>query len=62
MLNLIWLVAVILVVLWVVGMVTSTTMGGLIHGLLVLAIVDQRKTVTSGLIVEVRGLAAGQTQ
>ena len=39
MLNLIWLVAVILVVLWVAGMVTSTTMGGLIHGLLVLAIV-----------------------
>jgi len=39
MLNLIWLVAVILVVLWVLGMVTSTTMGGLIHGLLVLALV-----------------------
>ncbi|MGB8331397.1 MAG: lmo0937 family membrane protein [Polyangiales bacterium] len=39
MLNLIWLVAVILVVLWVLGLATSYTMGGLIHVLLVLAIV-----------------------
>ena len=31
--------AVILVVLWLLGMVTSTTMGGLIHALLVIAIV-----------------------
>jgi hypothetical protein len=39
MLNLFWLVAVILAVLWVLGLATSTTMGGLIHVLLVLAIV-----------------------
>jgi hypothetical protein len=39
MLNLIWLVAVVLVVLWVLGLVTNYTMGGLIHVLLVLAIV-----------------------
>lgn len=32
-------VAVILVVLWLLGFVTSYTMGGLIHGLLVVAIV-----------------------
>ena len=39
MLNLIWLVAVVLCVLWVLGLATSYTMGGLIHVLLVLAIV-----------------------
>jgi hypothetical protein len=31
--------AVILIVLWLLGLVTSYTMGGLIHALLVLAIV-----------------------
>lgn len=32
-------IAVILVVLWLLGIVTSNTMGGLIHVLLVIAIV-----------------------
>ncbi len=32
-------IAIILVVLWLLGLVTSYTMGGLIHGLLVIAIV-----------------------
>lgn len=32
-------IAIILVVLWLVGLVSSYTMGGLIHGLLVIAIV-----------------------
>ena len=32
-------IAIILVILWLVGLVTSTTMGGLIHVLLVIAIV-----------------------
>jgi hypothetical protein len=32
-------IAIILVVLWLIGLVTSTTMGGLIHVLLVIAIV-----------------------
>jgi hypothetical protein len=32
-------IAVILIVLWLLGLVTSTTMGGLIHVLLVIAIV-----------------------
>ena len=34
-----WTVAVILLVLWAVGLVTSYTMGGFIHILLVIAIV-----------------------
>jgi hypothetical protein len=34
-----WTVAVLLVVLWGLGLVTSYTMGGLIHILLVLAVV-----------------------
>ena len=32
-------IAMILLVLWVLGLVTSTTMGGFIHVLLVLAII-----------------------
>ena len=32
-------IAVVLVVLWLLGIVTSYTMGGLIHALLVIAIV-----------------------
>jgi multisubunit Na+/H+ antiporter MnhE subunit len=32
-------IAIILIVLWLVGLVSSYTMGGLIHGLLVIAIV-----------------------
>jgi hypothetical protein len=39
MLNLIWVIAVVLVVLWAVGLATTTTMGGLIHVLLVLAVI-----------------------
>jgi hypothetical protein len=34
-----WTLVVILIVLWALGMVTSYTMGGLIHLLLVIAIV-----------------------
>ena len=34
-----WTIAVILLVLWVLGLVTSYTMGGFIHVLLVIAIV-----------------------
>jgi hypothetical protein len=34
-----WTIALILVVLWVLGLVSSYTMGGFIHILLVLAIV-----------------------
>jgi hypothetical protein len=34
-----WTIVVILIVLWALGLVTSYTMGGLIHVLLVIAIV-----------------------
>ncbi|GAC1673606.1 MAG: hypothetical protein NVS9B4_28020 [Candidatus Acidiferrum sp.] len=37
--DLLWTIAVILVVLWLVGMVSSYTLGGFVHILLVLAIV-----------------------
>jgi len=34
-----WTIAVILVVLWLLGMITSYTLGGFLHLLLVLAVV-----------------------
>ena len=34
-----WTIAVVLIVLWLLGLVSSTTMGGFIHLLLVLAVV-----------------------
>ena len=34
-----WTIAVVLLVLWLLGLVTSYTMGGLIHLLIVLAVV-----------------------
>jgi hypothetical protein len=37
--DLLWTLAVILVVLWLLGLVTSYTLGGFIHILLVVAIV-----------------------
>jgi hypothetical protein len=37
--DLLWTIAVILAVLWLLGMVSSYTLGGFIHLLLVLAIV-----------------------
>lgn len=39
MLNLLWVFAAVLVILWVLGLATSYTMGGLIYGLLILAAV-----------------------
>lgn len=39
MLNLLWVVAAVCVVLWALGLATSYTMGGLIYGLLILAVV-----------------------
>ena len=35
----IWTICVVLIILWLLGMVTSYTMGGLIHILLVVAII-----------------------
>ena len=41
-------IAVILIILWLLGLVTSYTMGGLIHILLVIAIVVVLLRVISG--------------
>jgi hypothetical protein len=37
--NMLWTIFVILLVLWALGLVTAYTMGGLIHVLLVIALV-----------------------
>jgi len=37
--NMLWTIFVILLVLWLLGMVTSYTLGGFIHVLLVIAVV-----------------------
>jgi hypothetical protein len=37
--DLLWTVAVILLILWLLGLVTSYTLGGFVHILLVLAII-----------------------
>jgi hypothetical protein len=37
--DLLWTIAVILVILWLLGMVTSYTLGGFVHILLVIAII-----------------------
>jgi len=34
-----WMIAVVLIVLWALGLVTSYTMGGFIHILLVIAVI-----------------------
>jgi len=43
-----WTICVILIVLWLLGMVTSTTMGGLVHVLLVVAIIMVLVNLISG--------------
>jgi hypothetical protein len=40
MLNLLWAIAVILVVMWLLGFALHFTLGGLIHVLLVLAVIS----------------------
>jgi Family of unknown function (DUF5670) len=40
MLDLLWVVAVLLVVMWVLGFALHFTLGGLIHLLLVLAVIS----------------------
>jgi len=34
-----WTIAIILLILWVLGLVTSTTFGGLVHILIVIAVI-----------------------
>ena len=41
-------IALVLIILWLLGMVTSTTMGGLIHILIVIAIVVVLLRIISG--------------
>jgi len=41
-------IAAVLIILWLLGMVTSTTMGGLLHALIVIAIVVVLLRVISG--------------
>jgi hypothetical protein len=41
-------VAVVLIILWLLGLVTSTTMGGFIHALLVVAVVLVLVRIISG--------------
>jgi len=43
-----WTVCVVLIVLWLLGLVTGTTMGGLIHILLVIAIIVVLVRIISG--------------
>ena len=43
-----WTIVVVLIVLWLLGLVTSYTMGGLIHILLVIAIIMILVNVISG--------------
>ena len=44
----IYTIALVLIILWLLGLVTSTTMGGFIHVLLVLAVVVVLLRVISG--------------
>jgi hypothetical protein len=46
--DMLWTIAVILLVLWALGLVTSFTMGGFIHLLLVLAIIAVLVRVIQG--------------
>ena len=46
--DMLYTIAVVLLILWLLGLVTSTTMGGLIHVLLVIAIVMVLLNVISG--------------
>jgi len=46
--DMLWTIAVILMVLWVLGLLTSTTMGGAIHALLVIAVIVVLFQVISG--------------
>jgi Family of unknown function (DUF5670) len=46
--NMLYTIAVVLIILWLLGLVTSVTMGGLIHVLLVIAIIVILLRVISG--------------
>lgn len=48
MLDLLWALAAVLVVLWIVGFATHFTVGGLLHVLLVLAIASVLVRIIAG--------------
>ena len=48
MMNLLWAIAVIFFVMWIMGFALNFTMGGLIHVLLVLAIISVLVRIISG--------------
>jgi hypothetical protein len=48
MLNLLWAIAVIFLVMWVLGFALHVTLGGLIHLLLVLAIISVLIRIIAG--------------
>ncbi len=48
MMNLLWAVAAIFVVMWILGFTMNVTMGGFIHVLLVLAIVSVLMRIIMG--------------
>ena len=54
-----WTIAVVLMVLWLLGLVTSYTMGGLIHVLLVIAIIVVLLRIIQGRKVAVVESSAG---
>jgi hypothetical protein len=43
-----WTICVVLIILWLLGLITGTTMGGLVHVLLVIAIIVVLVRVISG--------------
>ena len=43
-----WTICVVLIILWLLGLVTGTTIGGLIHVLLIIAIIVVLVRVISG--------------
>lgn len=55
-----WVILALLVLIWLVGTFTSHTMGGLIHGLPVVALVLLAVRIGSGM-VEVLPAVAGET-
>jgi hypothetical protein len=43
-----WTIAVVLVILWLLGLITSYTLGGFVHALLVIAVVIVLLRLISG--------------
>jgi hypothetical protein len=46
--HMLWTICVVLIILWLLGLVTGTTMGGLVHILLVIAIIVVLVRVITG--------------